>query len=320
MTLHTGDFKNRGLTDWANEENSQHIDFHLHTTNSDGEQSPEMVVRMAKNAGLSLIAITDHNLFTYTDPWEYMGMSIVPGIELSAEYYVPAWNESTEVHVVGIFPDGVNAADFDWILSDIEKGKEDYISAILQDLSTRGIHISMQEVMSVERMHEHVGRHEIAKILVSKGIESSIDDAFDHQIGNNSPFYIPSTRFIQYAALDDIVHQIVESGGVPILAHPYGYSMNESEIEQLIKEFTTAAKHCTDKKRKSLTAPVAGMEVFYQTYVNSNDSSRVDFLKNMQEKYDLLASAGSDRHRSNQQFCTAGDRDLFLKMVHRLRG
>lgn len=216
MTLHTGDFKNRGLTDWANEENRQHIDFHIHTTNSDGEQSPEMVVRMAKNAGLSLIAITDHNLFTYTDPWEYMGMNIVPGIELSAEYYVPAWNESTEVHVVGIFPDGVNAADFDWILSDIEKGKEDYISAILQDLSTRGIHISMQEVMSVERMQEHVGRHEIAKILVSKGIESSIDDAFDHQIGNFSPFYIPSTRFIQYAALDDIVHQIVESGGVPI--------------------------------------------------------------------------------------------------------
>lgn len=320
MTLNTGDFENRGLTGWTNEENRQHIDFHLHTTNSDGEQSPEMVVRMAKNAGLSLIAITDHNLFTYTDPWEYIGMSIVPGIELSAEYYVPAWNETTEIHVVGIFPDGVNTADFDWLLSDIEKGKEDYISAILQDLSTRGIHISMQEVMSAERMHEHVGRHEIAKVLVSKGIETSIDDAFDHQIGNFSPFYIPSTRYIHYASLDEVVHQIVESGGIPILAHPYGYSMNESEIEQLIKDFTTAAEHRVGKKRKSLKSPVAGMEVFYQMYVNSSDSSRIDFLKQMQEKYNLLASAGSDRHRSDQPFCTAGDREIFIKMLHRLRG
>lgn len=74
-----------------------------------------MVVRAAKDAGLSLIAITDHNLFTYTDPWEYMGMSIVPGIELSAEYYVSAWNESTELHVIGIVPYGVNASDFDWL-------------------------------------------------------------------------------------------------------------------------------------------------------------------------------------------------------------
>lgn len=320
MTFYTGDFKNRGLTDWANEENRQHIDFHLHTTNSDGEQSPEMVVRMAKKAGLSIIAITDHNLFTYTDPWEYMGMSIVPGIELSAEYYVPAWNETTEIHVVGIFPDGVDTTDFDWLLSDIERGKIDYISAILQDLSTRGIHISMHEVMSVERMHEHVGRHEIAKVLVSKGIESSIDGAFDHQIGNFSPYYIPCTRFIQYASLDDVVHQIGESGGIPILAHPYGYSMNESEIEQLIIDFSTAAERHSDKRLKSLKTPVAGIEVFYQMYVNSSDVSRVDFLKRMQQKYNLLASAGSDRHRSDQPFCTGGNGDLFKKMILRLKG
>ena len=135
MMLNTGNSKME-LTDGESEKR-QHIDLHLHSTNSDGDELPEMVVKRAKSAGLSLIAITDHNLFTYTDPWEYMGMNIVPGIESSAEYCVPAWNESTEVHVVGIFPYGVNADDFDWLLSDIEKGKEDYISAILQDLSTK---------------------------------------------------------------------------------------------------------------------------------------------------------------------------------------
>ncbi|MBQ1312041.1 MAG: PHP domain-containing protein [Blautia sp.] len=318
IVLNTGDFEKRALTNRADDD-SQPIDLHLHTTNSDGEEPPEMVVKAAKDAGLSLIAITDHNLFTYTEPREYMEMSIVPGIELSAGYYVPAWNETTEVHVVGIFPYGVNAADFEWLLSDIEKGKEDYVSAILQGLSTRGIHISMQEVMSVERTHERIGRHEIAKILVSRGIESSIDAAFDHQIGNFSPFYIPSTRYIHYASLDDIVRQILESGGIPVLAHPFGYSMNEPEIEQLIKDFTIAAERSGDKRMKSSEAPAAGIEVFYQMYLDSSESSRLDFLKRMQEKYNLLASAGSDRHRPDQPFCTAGDRGLFRKMLQRLR-
>ena len=245
-------------------------------------------------------------------------MSIVPGIELSAEYCVPAWNESTEVHVVGIFPYGVNADDFDWLLSDIEKGKEDYISAILQDLSTRGIHISMQEVMSVERKHEHIGRHEVAKVIVAKGIEPNIDAAFDHQIGNFSPFYIPSTRFIRYASLNDVVYQIVESGGVPILAHPYGYSMDESEIERLISDFTSAAEQITFKVRSASRSVVAGIEVFYQMYMTDKDPSRVVFLRKMQKKYNLLASAGSDRHRLDQPFCTAGDRELFMEMVKRL--
>ena len=317
MVFNLGDSEKRAGTSLAND-GHQRIDLHLHTTKSDGEQSPEMVVKAAKDAGLSLIAITDHNLFTYTDSWEYMGMCIVPGIELSAKYFVPAWKEFTEVHVVGLFPYGVHAADFDWLLSDITKGKEAYVAAILQDLSTRGIQISMQEVMAVERAHEHIGRHEIAKILVSRGIEPSIDDAFDHQIGNFSPFYIPSTRFIRYASMDDIVHQILESGGIPILAHPYGYSMNEPTIEQLIRDFTTAAQRFAHQGRKPSEGPVAGMEVFYQMYVDSGEPSKIDFLKRMQEKYHILASAASDRHRTDQPFCKAGDRELFVKMLHRL--
>ena len=293
----------------------QYIDLHLHTTNSDGEEPPETVVKMAKAAGLSLIAITDHNVFTYTTPWEYMGMDIVPGIELSTEYYVPAWNDSTEIHVVGIFPDGVDASDFDMILADVEKGKKDYVSAILQDLSTRRIHVSMQEVMSVQRKHKSIGRHEIAKVLVDKGIEKSIDAAFDHQIGNFSPYYIPSTRFVHYASLEDAVRQIMESGGIPILAHPYGYSMDETEIEQLIRDFTDAAERYLAEARRFTETVAAGIEVYYQMYVSGTDPSRIDFLRRMQEKYHLLASAGSDRHRSDQPFCTVGDRELYLKMV-----
>lgn len=61
-------------------------------------------------------------------------MQVIPGIEFSAEYYVPSWDDITEIHVVGIFPNGVNPPEFDWIFSKIDVGKEAYIQAILADL------------------------------------------------------------------------------------------------------------------------------------------------------------------------------------------
>lgn len=224
------------------------IDLHIHSTNSDGEQTPEEVIRCAREAGLSAIAITDHNVFTCTRPFVDDGIQVIPGIEFSAEYYVPSWDDTTEVHVVGIFSNGVNPSDFDEIFSEIDEGKEAYIHAILADLASRDIHITMDEVIAAKGKGKHLGRHDIARVLIQKGIEKDIEAAFDHQIRNFSPYYIPSTRYIHYGALKDIIHQVIEYGGIPILAHPYGYSMIERKIEQLIEEFSWLARQkCLDK-------------------------------------------------------------------------
>lgn len=293
------------------------IDLHVHSANSDGEQSPEEVINCAKEAGLSAIAITDHNVFTYTEPFVSEGVKVIPGIEFSAEYYVPAWEETTEIHVVGIFPDGVRASDFEEIFSEIDDGKEAYIHAILDDLATRSIHITMDEVIAVKSKGKHIGRHDIARVLIQKGIEKDIEAAFDHQIGNFSPYYIPSTRYIHYASLKEIIHQVIESGGIPILAHPYGYSMNEEEIELLIEEFSWLVRQeCFGRFGNTGTIP-AGIEVYYEKYLT--DPERMRFLKYMQKQYGLLASAGGDRHREGQTFCTGGNYGLLEQIVDVLR-
>lgn len=262
------------------------IDLHVHSTNSDGEQLPEEVIHCAKEAGLSAIAITDHNVFTYTEPFVSEGVQVIPGIEFSAEYYIPAWEETTEIHVLGIFPNGVNASDFEEIFSEIRKGK-------------------------------HIGRHDIARVLIQKGIEKDIEAAFDHLIGNFSPYYIQSTRYIQYASLKEIIHQVIESGGIPILAHPYGYSMNEDEMELLIEEFSWLVRQECSGRFWSTGIIPAGMEVYYEKYLT--DPERMRFLKYMQKRYGLLASAGGDRHREGQTFCTGGSIDLLEKLVAVLR-
>lgn len=296
------------------------IDLHMHSTNSDGEQTPEEVICCAKEAALSAIAITDHNVFTFTKPFVKEGIQVIPGIEFSAEYFVPSWDDTTEVHVVGIFPNGVNPSEFDEIFSEVDVGKEAYIHAILNDLALRDIHITMDEVIAAKGKEKHLGRHDIARVLVQKGIEKDIEAAFDHQIGNFSPYYIPSTRYIQYAALKDIIHQVIESGGIPILAHPYAYSMTEEEIEQLIEEYSWLVRQeCSERYGITDTMP-AGLEVFYERYLS--DQERMRFLKNMQKKYGLLASAGGDRHRDGQPFCSGGDFELLEVMtaaIHRYR-
>ena len=176
------------------------------------------------------------------------------------------------------------------------------MKAILEDLKKRKINITLDEVCNVERTCEHVGRHQIAKVLVEKGIESSIDEAFDHQIGNFSPYYIPSTKYVHYVTMKTAIKKIMEYGGIPCLAHPYGYSLNEEEIEQLVRDFKQAA------------GAVAGMEIYYEMYLN--DPVRMEFLKKLQIKYDLLASCGSDRHRTDQPFATGGTIELFRVMLN----
>lgn len=288
--------------------NSGKIDLHLHSTNSDGEETPDELIRHAKESGMDVISITDHNRFTYTECLNYEGMLVIPGIELSCEYIVPARNESIEVHVVGIFPHGVKVSNFSEVLSKIRAGKITYVEAILADLEKRAIHITMKEVEDVDRNYEQIGRHEIAKVLVKRGIEPDIDSAFDHQIGNFSPYYIPSTKYIHFASIESIVSLIIDNCGIPILAHPYGYGLNKSEIEQLFVDFRNTA---TIKQKGKLLAAV---EVYYQLYLTDKD--KMDYLKRIQNKYGLLASAASDKHRINQPFCTAGSLSLFQDMLN----
>lgn len=280
------------------------IDLHLHTDNSDGLEPLEVVVEKARKAGLSVIAITDHNKFTINECRQIDGLLVVPGVEFSTKYEAAFKDYAVEIHIVGIFPNGVNKSDFDDIFKEIACGKAAYVEAILKDLETREIYITLEEVYRVKRPCEHVGRHQIAQVLVDKKIEKDIDAAFDHQIGDHSPYYIPSTKFINYAPLDVVVRKIRECGGIPCLAHPYGYKFKEEEIEILIKEFKLAA------------GEVAGLEVFYESYLM--DPERMGFLKKMQEKYHLLASCGSDRHREDQPFATGGNVKLFEKMLSEL--
>lgn len=288
------------------------IDLHLHTTNSDGDNTPDEVIRLAAQEELRVISLTDHNKFSFAKPvtvdvaqcetskqWK---MTIIPGCEFSASYPVLAWNgETTEIHIIGLFPDGVDSSEFEDLFADLDEGKQQYVKAILKQLNERGIDITLDEVEAASIRTGHSGRHKIADVLIQKGYARDMDDAFDRHIGNFSPFYIPSTRYVDYAPMKEVVSRIRVAGGIPILAHPYGYAMDEAEMETLISDFKTAA------------GSFGGLEVYYELYVRNQE--RMTFLKKMAMKYGLLASVASDRHRGGQPFASTDGLDLYEKML-----
>lgn len=277
------------------------IDLHIHSVNSDGDNTIEELIQLAQQEDLRVIAITDHNMFSITEQLHVGNLTVIPAAEFSATYGVSGKDDTTEIHIIGLFPDGVNPDDFYEIFKDIDKGKTAYVKAVLRSLEERGIDITLEEVNNVKCDCKFVGRYQISKVMVNKGLARSIEDSMDNFIGNFSPYYIPSSKYINYASLNMIVQQIRKSGGIPILAHPYGYALNEAEIEQLIIDFKKSA------------GALAGMEVYYEKYLQ--EESKVNFLRKMQKKYNLLASASSDRHRVEQPFASAGDIKLFEDML-----
>lgn len=272
------------------------IDLHIHTTSSDGTRTVDETILDALAFGLTHIAITDHNQFAILEPINSQGIEIIPGAEFSAAYRTES-GRLLEVHVVGLFFEGVPKS-LHQIFKKIPLQRKQYLDAIITRLNHLGISISYEELCNTFPDSNQIGRRHIAEILVKKRYADSITDAFDRMIGNRSPYWVDSTKYMKYMPLEKCVRQICENGGFPILAHPYHYHCTENEVLKIIEDFKNATG----------VFP-AGMEVYYSKY---GEEERANLLK-IAEQYQLYPSAASDRHAVKDRF-EQGDERLLEAM------
>ena len=182
-------------------------DLHIHTTYSDGEHTPGQAAAMAKQKGLCAIAITDHDECRGCLEAEQEGITVLCGIELSADFM-------GEAHVLGYGIDCENNP----LLAHIEKqnrSRMERAQKMIKLFTKAGIDISMQEVMDVCR-GDVLGRPHIADVLVKKGFANSTKQAFTKYLDRHAKFYVPREKVdVKKAAA-----LIIEAGGKPVLAHP----------------------------------------------------------------------------------------------------
>ena len=248
------------------------IDLHVHTTASDGTASPAQVMRMARDLGLKAVAITDHDTVSgcaeAAEEGRALGVEAVPGVELSSRY-------GTTIHILGYFLRTESPA-LTRVLEAIVAERDERNRRMAAKMAADGIPVDYDQML--RRFGKVVGRPNFGQMLVELGLASSVQDAFDRFIEKGQPYYLPRKMI----SIERSVEVIREAGGVPVLAHPLQYRLEEPALRQLIE-------HCMDHG-------LLGMECRYSRY----DEGQSHYLLRLAREYGLTPTGGSDYHGTNK--------------------
>jgi predicted metal-dependent phosphoesterase TrpH len=259
-----------------------YIDLHTHTKRSDGKLTAEELLQKAADAGIGVLALTDHNV-TPPDLEELQAqfptIRLVRGAEVSC-LYTTLDNKDVELHVVALCFDPQHPQMQD-VLGRSQMDRRPYINALLEKLAVYGIDIGSYDALRTANPDSrHIGRMHLAKAMVERGYVQTIEDAFDIYLGafGQRKAYVKNP--LKYASLEEAVEAIRAADGVPVLAHLYYYQLSEEENLRLVRRF------------KELAGDAGAMEVEYGRYPRELR----DRLAKIAEEYDLMPSAGSDYH------------------------
>ena len=244
------------------------IDLHIHTTASDGTFTPEEVVREAARLGLAAVAITDHDTAegypAAAAEGAKLGLEVVPGIEISTKF-------RAAVHILGYYID-VNSPALEEVLDWMHRDREDRNIKLCAMLREQGVDIDNERMHA--RFGDFVGRPHFAEIMVENGMARDVNDAFERLLNKNRPYFIPR----QFLPIERSVEIIREAGGIPVLAHPFQYRLDDAQLRELIE-------HCMD-------SGLEGMECRYTGY----DARQCAYLESLAAEYGLVRTGGSDFH------------------------
>lgn len=267
-------------------------DMHMHSFFSDGSQSPEEMVARAKAFGYSYCALTDHDgtggVERALAEGKRIGIRVIRGIEFSSDYTaaLPGFPVNRYyMHILGYDFDPANKA-LKEALEYIRHRRFIRNEEVRKAFADRGIEISLEE-LDAYTPNDFVGKPSFARVLISRGLVSSIDEAFSDEryLGASE---IRAIRKDKISA-PDAISLIRDAGGLTFFAHPYQLSYR-----------STGDNDTEDIYRQKLSLVVAGLaalgmrgiEACYPTH----SPDQRDFAIDLAKANGLLVSRGSDDH------------------------
>ncbi len=248
-------------------------DLHTHSTFSDGTLTPTQLIREAEKAGLSAIALSDHNtaagLPEFLQAAKNSTVEAVPGIEFSTEYL------GTELHILGL---GILPAHYEAVnalLQQFLQRKEQSNRDLIDRLNQVGIVLSYDEIR--QQSAGNINRAVIGAQMVRLGYCESVQQAFSQYLSTDKGYYIPPLRPDAF----ETIRFIKSIGAVAVLAHPF-LNLDEGALRVFLEQAKKAG--------------LDGMEVLYPKY----DEKTTELSKQLAEEYGLLPSGGSDFHGQNK--------------------
>ncbi|MDG6778033.1 PHP domain-containing protein [Thiomicrorhabdus sp. zzn3] len=250
------------------------VDFHCHTTASDGALSPQQLIELAHTHQITHLAITDHDTTAgYQQALKHAqqkGIRLTSGVEISCE-----WQKQT-IHIVGL--------DFDATHPKLQQGLADIralrwkrANEIIEKLSARP-NLAKLDIKTrlMEQVGEGVvGRGHFAQLLIESGYVKNTQQAFDKYLKKGRVGFVKS----EWPPLEEVVQWIVEAGGIAVLAHPGLYKLTSGKLNRLIEAFIEAGGRAIEVVNKP------------------RHSAEIIGMAQRAERFGLLASMGSDFHR-----------------------
>ncbi len=240
-------------------------DLHCHSTFSDGVDAPARLVVHALEAGLSVLALSDHDALHGLPEFEAAakgtGLITVAGSELSTRC------NGDDVHILGLFLDPEEAS-LKAKLEQFRRDRDTRGEAMVEKLAALGMPLDIEAIRRVVGAGAF-GRPHIARAMVGKGYVKSLDEAFDKWLAHGKPGYVPKPKW----TLEEAIAAIRKAGGLSVIAHPIWYK----DPEQVVAI--------------GVAAGLDGLEVFHVDQAGKEN----EFGK-LAERHGLLKSAGSDYH------------------------
>lgn len=255
------------------------IDLHVHSNYSDGTLSPEQLVRAAEKAGISVLALTDHDTVDGLEDFLAVETPIerVCGVEISTEY------SGGSLHLVGLFVDPENVG-LRTTLKKVKDFRVDRNRHLLKELSRLlGRDVPVNEIY--DGALDSMGKPHVAAFLVREGIATSFNDAFGRYLKKGGPLSVPKMRL----SFEEAVTAIHGAGGVAVLAHPATLNL-DGEPEIFFLE---------SLKSQGLD----GIEVFTSEHTEEQTQKYLKLAVDL----DLLISSGSDFHGENTKKVKLGE-------------
>ena len=248
------------------------IDLHTHSSRSDGTDEPADLLAQAAAAGLTTLAITDHDT---TAGWDEAaeaaarhGVELVRGAELSTRH------RGGSVHLLAYLFDPGDEA----LAEEMRRMREDRVPRlrrIVEHMAADGFDVSWDDVMAqVTDGPASLGRPHLADALVANGLATHRNEIFAQWLHNGSPYYEP-----HYAVETvDAVRMVRAAGGVPVVAHPFATqrqrSLGPDEVAELVD------------------AGLVGIEADHRDH---DDEGR-RLARRLAARHDLVVTGSSDFH------------------------
>jgi predicted metal-dependent phosphoesterase TrpH len=244
------------------------IDLHMHTTASDGTCTPDQLVRLAVDAGLTVIGVADHDTMNavpaVTVAAARHGIEVVPGIEITSVL------DGRDVHVLGYFVD-VDCPELQALLLRHRQERVGRAREIGERLARCGVPIDVDALLAAAPPNagKALARPQIARALIEHQHVATVAEAFDRFLGESCPAYVPHTG----ATPHEVIGLIARSGGISSLAHP-GTTNRDDQIPSLRD---------------------AGLEAIEAHHSAHTPELTARYLDQARE-FDLAVTGGSDSH------------------------